>query len=307
MNAMPDSTKFTVIMPSYNGADTVPASIETLKALTPSQGGVEFIFVDNRSTDKTGDLLAEAARALGGKFLSEERPGKAHALNTAIAVARGEFVVFIDDDVLVDPDWLLGYEAAIAAFPDIGVFAGQVRPYWKGKVHSWVEDLADRGVIAACTPADHPAGPYPAILVKGPNMMVRRSLLERHLFDTERVNFGASAIAVGGLDTQLMKSLEAAGEQIVFAPDARLRHIVQPQEGRPGYIFKRHIRIGRNSARIDGVSGLQALRYCADIPAYLLVAPLLALVGKRATAFHQILKIARRLGLLHIWLNGDRL
>lgn len=296
--------RFSVILPSYNGADTLPACLEALSLAARPEGGAEFIFVDNRSTDATGALLAEAATALGGACLHEARPGKSHALNAAIVAAQGEYLVFTDDDTLADSGWLRAYEAAAAAHPEVGVFAGQIRPRWRVEPPDWLKELARRGQIAGCTPADHPAGVYPAYWVKGANVMVRRALFAAHAFDTGAVNFGASSSAIGGEDTKLMRALADAGERIYHVPDAFLRHIVQPHEAEPEFILRRQMRIGRGNTAIEGLGALAALRKCADIAAYALWAPLLFALGKRAAAFLQIMKIARRLGMLQAWMSS---
>lgn len=306
MKTSPVAPAFSVILPSFNGADTLPACLDALGKVARPDGGVEFIFVDNRSADATGALLRDAANGLGGVFLREERPGKSHALNTGVAAARGAFLVFTDDDTLARPDWLLGYEAVIALHPDVGVFAGQIRPHWAAAAPAWLAELADRGQVVGCTPKDHPAGPFPAYWVKGANMMVRRSLLEAHRFDTERANFGASQTAAGGEDSKLIHALEQAGEPIVYVPEASLRHIVQANEATAGFILSRQVRIGRGNALVEGAGAAAAIRKTAEIAAYALIAPLLLLLGKRASAFQQLMKIARRLGMLHSWIAGRR-
>ena len=136
--------------------------------------------------------------------------------------------------------------------------------------------------------------------------MLRRSLFTDHAFDTDDVNFGSSAAAIGGEDAKLMQDLVQAGEQIFHVPDAWLRHIVQPNESKLSFILKRQMRIGRGNAIVEGGGALAVVRKCVDILAYTLITPFLFLLGKRASSFQQVMKIARRLGMLQVWATRNR-
>ena len=68
--------KFSVILPSYNGQDTLPECLAALQNVHHPDGGVEFIFVDNRSSDATAEMLKEADLRIDAQFLVEDRPGK---------------------------------------------------------------------------------------------------------------------------------------------------------------------------------------------------------------------------------------
>ena len=290
-----------VILPSHNGEDTLPACLRALGKVRRPEGGAEFILVDNRSTDDTGRLLRDAAATLPGTVLSEPRPGKSHALNTAIAAARGDLLVFTDDDVLPDPDWLVAFAEAAEAHPDVGIFAGQIRPCWGADAPGWLATLADRGLVGGCTPADQTAGPYSEHRVKGANMMVRASLLRGRGFDTGRVNFVGGGAATGGEDSKLVHDLVAAGERVRYVPGARLRHILQPEETTLRFLLSRQVRIGRGNAAITPLRPHRAAALAAGLVGYAVLAPLLWAAGGRASGVHQAMKAARRFGMLGGW------
>lgn len=69
---------------------------------------MEIIVVDNGSEDGTPDLLAGwAERDPRVRAVREERLGRSRALNTGLEVARGDVVLFTDDDVLVGAGWVV--------------------------------------------------------------------------------------------------------------------------------------------------------------------------------------------------------
>jgi glycosyltransferase involved in cell wall biosynthesis len=65
--------------------------------------------VDNDSTDQTRDVVEDFSRRFPGRFryLLEPYQGVSHAHNAGIRESRGEVVAFMDDDVIVDPEWLV--------------------------------------------------------------------------------------------------------------------------------------------------------------------------------------------------------
>jgi GT2 family glycosyltransferase len=67
----------------------------------------EVIIVNNASTDDSSSFLETQAREWSLlKVLSEERPGKNFALNKGLREASGEIICLMDDDIVLDPDWL---------------------------------------------------------------------------------------------------------------------------------------------------------------------------------------------------------
>lgn len=90
-----------MIVPAFDGAGHLRACLEALQASTFA--GHEVIVVDDASTDDT----AEVARAMGARVVrQEERGGPAQARNAGAAVARGDYLLFLDADVCVRPDTL---------------------------------------------------------------------------------------------------------------------------------------------------------------------------------------------------------
>ena len=93
-----------VVIPTYNRARFVPAAIESVLAQTFRD--LEVIVVDDASTDDTADLLAAT---FGARIRVERLPfnhGRSTARNVGWALARGEFVAFLDSDDLWLPEKL---------------------------------------------------------------------------------------------------------------------------------------------------------------------------------------------------------
>ena len=87
----------------------------------------EVIVVDNApATTATRDLVAREHPEV--RYVREDRPGLAAAHNRGLADAGGAIVAITDDDVTVDPRWLLEIAAGFARDPRIGCVTGLILP-----------------------------------------------------------------------------------------------------------------------------------------------------------------------------------
>ncbi len=241
-------TLVSVVLCSYDGTSTLPQTLREMSILVIDGFAVEFILVDNASQDDTMEILRRAELPGATRVLAEPRPGKSHALNTGVAAASGELVVFTDDDVLPAAGWLAAFHRAARHHPDVVAFAGQVRPEWQAPPPRWLEALADMGRAFGATPLtlNEKIQPVRFSAFKGANMMIRRSALADMPFDTGGGNFGPGSI--GGEDTGLVKQLLDAGHQALFVPDALVRHLVRPEQIGLRPLWQREVRIGRTMA-----------------------------------------------------------
>ncbi len=91
----------TAVIPCFNAAATLLRAIDSVRH--QSYPNIEIIAVDDGSRDGTPALLHQQ-QALGVRVISQANAGAAAARNAAIAVARGEFLAFLDADDEWNPD-----------------------------------------------------------------------------------------------------------------------------------------------------------------------------------------------------------
>jgi len=98
--------KVSVIIPVYNAEKFISETIESVVAQTYPDW--EIIAVDDGSTDKTPEILKEYAKKLPKKVrvIAQKNSGVSIARNNAIAVAKGEYIAFLDHDDLWMPEKL---------------------------------------------------------------------------------------------------------------------------------------------------------------------------------------------------------
>ena len=108
---MDSSVGISIIIPTLNRAASSRKLLKSLDSIEfPSSIRSEILIVDNGSTDETGIFLSTEqakARKFSLRILREEKKGKANALNLGLTSANGNFILVVDDDVVVHPRWLI--------------------------------------------------------------------------------------------------------------------------------------------------------------------------------------------------------
>jgi glycosyltransferase involved in cell wall biosynthesis len=113
-----------IIVPFLDAAATLPACLAGLQAQDDFDGDVEWIFVDNGSTDDSAKILRADPRV---NLLLERRPGAYMARNTGVAAATGGILAFIDPDCVPGQSWLRSLFDAMRQ-PGVAVALGVRRP-----------------------------------------------------------------------------------------------------------------------------------------------------------------------------------
>lgn len=99
-----DNIKVSVVVPVYNAEDVIKRALDSLRHQTLKD--IEIICVDDGSTDKTPEILAEyAAHDKRIKVIRQENAFVGMARNRGMAEAKGEFIGFMDNDDWVSKDY----------------------------------------------------------------------------------------------------------------------------------------------------------------------------------------------------------
>jgi len=117
--------KFSVILPCYNAAATLPNTIATLQAQTLTDW--EAICVDDGSTDASlATLTALAAKDSRLRIVRQENAGPSRARNYGARLATGDYLAFLDADDLWTETKLASVAATFDAAPEAGAVFGRV-------------------------------------------------------------------------------------------------------------------------------------------------------------------------------------
>jgi glycosyltransferase involved in cell wall biosynthesis len=113
---------FSIGLPCYNAAATLPATIRSIVAQTCSDW--ELVAVDDGSTDGTGALLAGIEDSRVRAICDPVNRGLPYRLNQTVREARGKYFVRMDADDLMFPDRLERQLVELEAHPDANIVGG---------------------------------------------------------------------------------------------------------------------------------------------------------------------------------------
>lgn len=203
---MAEAIDISVIIPTHNRSDALNLTIENL-AKQDFSGLWEVIVVNNNSTDNTDEIVNEWKKRFPVELtlLHEPKPGPAAARNAGASIARGGYLLFMDNDVLAGPGLLSKHYEALIRNPDcwiVGQFQNlpeqEATPF--GRYRKALFPLLDSGVPCQ---VDYITG-------QGTSMPRR---------DFESLNGFDQAFAVAsGEDRELALRAIKAGVRILFVP-----------------------------------------------------------------------------------------
>jgi GT2 family glycosyltransferase len=118
-----------VIVVNYNGIDFLPTCLDALKKQTYPRERYELIVSDNHSTDDSLKLLQRYVPQI--RILKNERNfGFAKGNNLAIDIAKGEYLVLLNNDTAPYPDWLENLVQVASNNRDVGIVSGHLQLFY---------------------------------------------------------------------------------------------------------------------------------------------------------------------------------
>jgi dolichyl-phosphate beta-glucosyltransferase len=185
--------RLSVVVPLYNEAKRMGKALPLLARYFRGQDySVEFVLVDDGSTDNTVHLAWELLGHADDVRVIEERPnrGKGHAVKVGMLAARGEVVLFTDADLSTPPDEIKkfwrwfdeDYDVVTGSRKMKGAVLERHQPLWResmGKVFTWLTNrIATRDI------SDITCG-FKCFTHDAAQELFSRSIIEDWSFDAE--------------------------------------------------------------------------------------------------------------------------
>ncbi|MBK8211798.1 MAG: glycosyltransferase [Rhodospirillales bacterium] len=228
---MPGVTpRISIAICTYDRYDVLPKAIDSATNQSIESHNYRILVVDN-SADH------ERARAFGARYkdvvnltyIVQETPGLSNARNVSSAQCGTEFIAFMDDDAIASRDWLKCILFTFETFgPETMIVGGRVDPLWGAPRPPWLHDamitslsVIDWGGEARVATADE--------WFAGTNISFRtKAILDHGGFATNLGRIGSGASLLSNEEVQLLERIRAAGGRLVYAPDASVKHLVEP-------------------------------------------------------------------------------
>jgi glycosyltransferase involved in cell wall biosynthesis len=116
--------------------DYLQRCIDALRSQTFSSQGWELLLVDNRSDEPVAERVDLSWHPVA-RIVREETPGLTAARLRGIRESKGNLLVFVDDDNVLDPDFLEVAQHTSDESPFLGSWSGQCRPAFEIKPPEW--------------------------------------------------------------------------------------------------------------------------------------------------------------------------
>lgn len=257
-----------VILCTYNRCESLQKVLNDLKNLRVPEGILyEILVIDNNSSDGTRFVVEAVSAEMPEifKYIFEPRQGKSFALNRGISVAQGKIIAFTDDDVEIDPEWLVEIKRAFEVHDCVGI-GGRIVATWKFAKPSWYEENGPYKLLTVIVKLDLGEDPCELrVPPPGANMAFRRSAFEK--YGQFRDDLGPNpGDLVRGEDAEFCWRLIRGGERIMYAPKALVYHPVEEKRIKKEYFESWYFDQGRASVRMEGIPGGATLYF--GIPRY---------------------------------------
>jgi len=126
-----------VIVPAYNEEKVIESTIKSLLGL--SYSNKEIIIVDDGSKDRTLELARLFQNSIS--VLHKENGGKASALNFGIEHARGEIVVLVDADTILEKNALVSLVNGFTTNKNLGAVGGNIKIRNRSNLITWCQSM----------------------------------------------------------------------------------------------------------------------------------------------------------------------
>lgn len=220
-----------VILCTYNRERYIYNVLQSIAA--GGFGDYEIVLVNNNSTDGTESECQRFAKdhpEVAMRYCVEKQQGLSYARNRGIVESQGEVLVYVDDDAVVNREYLQTYadffnrnkEAVAAGGPITPRYDGCEEPSW---MSHYTRQLVTGELNLGTREREFPKGAFPG----GGNAAYRKSVFnEVGLFNVELGRKGNSLI--GAEEKDLFDKMTSRGMKFYYLPNAILYHLIPPKK-----------------------------------------------------------------------------
>jgi GT2 family glycosyltransferase len=235
-NDLRHSIPVTVVIPTFNRAADLERALAHLAQ--QSVGALQVVVVDNKSSDRTPEMIRELMPVWEGRlrYIRREPNGPASARNTGLAATTTPYVLFLDSDIDLPPEWVERAMAHLTRDPQLGVAGGYVLyAFDLARVNAYGGDLGRMGLawdVDEGTIIDPARGPAHRVWINCSAMLARTEVVRDAGGFDETFFYGYE-------DSDLGWRLNLMGHGIAVFPDLRAKHNVSEDPGlaHPGIVF----------------------------------------------------------------------
>ena len=266
-----------VIICTYNRAKYIGPLLESIAANDLDKAEYEILLVDNNCTDNTRgvcEAFTEKHPEVNFRYTVEPEQGLSAARNKGIKEAKGDLIVYVDDDALVDTWYLRTITEYLYAHAEIDAVGGPIIPlYEETKEPKWMTRYTKELLCGYLYFGDEerpfPGERYPG----GGNAAYRTAVFKKvGLFNTALGRKGNGLM--GSEEKDIFDKMRAQGMRFMYLPKMILHHIIPQKKLERDYFDRLTYQIGlseRNRTLAIGKGkyinrlAMEAVKWCGTL------------------------------------------
>ncbi len=236
-----------VIIPTLNRAQLLKKALDSINAQELNQNDFEVLVIDNGSTDNTKEIVSQFKDIIKNiQYHLIKTPGLHNGRHAGLKYARGDILVYADDDIQALPTWLSAIQDAFQA-PNTALVGGNNLPLFIDTPPKWLTQLWLKRSLrkGKSLPAlsilelQGESRAFSPFLVWGCNFAIKKDvLLEAEGFNPDGVPDELIKYRGDG-ETYISDYISKSAMQCIFHPQASVYHTVTPERMTKKYFKKR--------------------------------------------------------------------
>jgi len=254
------NTLISVIIPTHNPNQfRLERTLDGLRAQTLALDTWELLVIDNATPDPQHVSSFDFSWQLSTKIIREKRLGLTWARIAGIEASQGDYLVFVDDDNVLHPNYLENTLEIFEQNSQLGAIGGKSLPEFEVDPEHWVtqffkclalRDLGEEVLISSQAAASQSSKQYPEFAPIGAGMALRRQAIETYV---SRINASSTRVVLdrtgenlsSGGDNDIVLTILNTGWEIGYFPQLQLTHLMPASRLTREYLAK----VNRASSR----------------------------------------------------------
>ncbi len=224
--------RVSIVICTYNRENYLKNVLESLINQNVDKSLFEVLVVDNNSKDNTREVVNSFYDFLPIRYTFEKQQGLVYARNQGIKEAKGEFIAFVDDDAVVDKNYLKYVLKDLEKNKNWEIFGGKIIPLYNHNKPEWYKDKYEGLDL----------GSVPRLLSEreflyGSNIIIKRDIFE--CVGNFSITLGERARKFNkGDETEWQIRAKKQNKHIFYDPKLIIYHLSSPQKTTIRYLIK---------------------------------------------------------------------
>ena len=125
---------------TYNRIEYLKKCLKSILDQTQGSEIIEINIIDNNSTDTTKDYVTELQKQFPEvNYFVEKRQGISYARNLSFEVCKGMFLAFVDDDAVINKNWLEALLNELKNQNEDIIYGGPIYPNFESIPEDWID------------------------------------------------------------------------------------------------------------------------------------------------------------------------